>query len=78
MKPMNARNSNQLIAALKRHRKLRRETQAQLGESAGLPQTTVSKVEVGLIDPTLKTLFKLLSALDLEIVIQARNERDRT
>lgn len=78
MRPITARNSNQLIAAIKRHRKLRGETQVQLGESAGVPQTTVSKVEVGLIDPTLKTLFKLLSALDLEIVIQSRKEKDRT
>ncbi len=74
MKPFAAhiRSPSQLISSLKRYRKRRTLTQAKLGESAGLPQTTISKVEVELIDPSLSTLFKLLAALDLEIEIKER------
>jgi len=74
MKPLAAhiRTPAQLTGALKRYRQNREWTQAELGELAGLPQTTVSKIEVGLIDPSLNTLFKLLSALDLEIEIKER------
>lgn len=67
------RTPRQLIDALKRYRKQRALTQAELGESANLPQTTISKIEVELIDPSLSTLFKLLSALDLELEIKERN-----
>jgi HTH-type transcriptional regulator/antitoxin HipB len=63
--------------ALKRCRKQNDLTQAELGESAGLPQTTISKVEVEMIDPTLSTLFKILAALDLEIEIRERKASAR-
>ncbi len=72
------RTPNQLINALKRIRKQNTLTQAELGESAGLPQTTISKIEVGLIDPSLSTLFKVLAALDLEIEIKERTASGRT
>jgi HTH-type transcriptional regulator / antitoxin HipB len=68
------RNSQQLTAALRRYRKLKNLTQEGLGASAGVPQTTVSKVEVGLVDPTTGTLFKILAALDLEVVIRPRRK----
>lgn len=79
MKPLAAhlRSPSQLINALKRYRKQRDLTQAELGESAGLPQTTISKIEVELIDPTLSTLFKLLAALDLEVEIKERKSSRR-
>ncbi len=70
-----ARNAKQLIAALRRYRKLRHLTQNDLGRSAGVPQTTVSKVEVELIDPTLTTLFKLLAALELELEVRPRKKQ---
>jgi len=79
MKPLAAhiRTSAQLVNALKRYRKQRSLTQAALGESAGLPQTTISKIEVELIDPGLSTLFKLLAALDLEIEVRERKSSAR-
>lgn len=66
------RNRAQLSAALRRFRKLERRTQGMVGDSAGLPQTTVSKIEVGSIDPSLSTLFRVLAALDLELVLRPR------
>ena len=70
-----ARNAKQLITALRRYRKLQRLTQHELGQSAGVPQTTVSKVEVELIDPTLSTLFKILAALDLELEVHPKTKQ---
>jgi HTH-type transcriptional regulator / antitoxin HipB len=72
MKPVHIRSSEQLIATLMRQRKLKGDTQSELGESAGLPQTTISKIEGGVGDPSLKTLFKILAALDLEILVQPK------
>ena len=74
MKPLadHIRTPSQLINALKRYRKHSDLTQAQLGETSGLPQTTVSKIEVEMIDPSLGTLFKIIAALDLEIEIKER------
>ncbi|PWU12798.1 MAG: transcriptional regulator [Bdellovibrio sp.] len=79
MKPLAAhiRSPSQLVNALKRYRKQSFLTQAELGESAGLPQTTVSKIEVEMIDPSLSTLFKVLAALDLEIEIKDRKSSVR-
>ncbi len=53
MKPFadHVRTPSQLINALKRYRKQRDLTQAELGESSGLPQTTVSKVELNSLTP---------------------------
>ena len=67
-----ARNAKQLILALRRFRKLKNYTQEELGLSAGVPQTSISKIEVGLVDPSLTTMFKVLAALDLEIVVKAK------
>ena len=66
------RTPSQLISALKRCRKKIGYTQAEMGESAGLPQTTVSKIEVELVDPSLTTIFKILAALNLEIELKER------
>ncbi len=72
------RTPSQLVNALRRYRKLKTLTQAELGESTGLPQTTISKVEVQLIDPSLSTLFRVLAALDLEIEVKERKSSDST
>jgi HTH-type transcriptional regulator/antitoxin HipB len=74
MKSLSAhiRTPAQLIGAMKRYRKQRDLTQSELGETAGIPQTTISKVEVELVDPSLSTIFKILAALDLEIEIKER------
>ena len=66
------RSAKQLVLALRRFRKLKSHTQGELGVSAGLPQTSISKIEVGLVDPSLTTMFKILAALDLEIIVKAK------
>ena len=67
-----ARSPRQLGQALARLRGLRGATQVAVAEAAGLRQSTVSSVESGAGGTELATVFALLAALDLEIVVQQR------
>lgn len=58
--------------ALRGARKRKSMNQAEAGKLVGLDQPTVSRVERGNPGTRLDTLFHLLSALDLELVIQPR------
>ncbi|KXS33956.1 MAG: HTH-type transcriptional regulator, antitoxin HipB [Idiomarina sp. T82-3] len=53
----------------RRHRGL---SQAKVGDSVGLRQGTVSKFESTPEKMQLDTLFRLLSALELELVVQPK------
>jgi HTH-type transcriptional regulator/antitoxin HipB len=68
-----------LGAAIREARKIKGLTQAAAGKPVGIDQTTVSKVEQGGPGTCLDTLFRLLAALDLELVLQSRqrSEDDR-
>lgn len=59
--------------ALKEVRKKKGLNQTELGIPVGVDQTTVSKVEQGKPGTRLDTLFRLLSALDLELILQPKN-----
>ncbi len=67
-----ARNPLQLGAALLRFRKRVSRTQREAGERAGVKQAIVSQVESGTVGTRLGTLFKLLAALGLELVVRSR------
>jgi HTH-type transcriptional regulator/antitoxin HipB len=72
-----SRTPQQLGNDLRRYRKRRELTQAQLGSRIGKRQATVSTLErAG--NGTLDTLFAVLSALDLEISIRPRSKGART
>lgn len=57
-------------------------TQRQLAAKAGVPQSTVARIESGGIDPRASTLDRLFHALGLELTAQRRsmdeNGVDRT
>lgn len=61
-----------------RHRK--GWSQRELAEKAGVPQSTVGRIETGALSPRLDTLERLAFALDAEVVIQPKRDRgiDRT
>jgi HTH-type transcriptional regulator/antitoxin HipB len=61
-----------LGSALREERKKIGLSQAEAGKSVGIDQPTVSKVEQGSPGTRLDTLFRLLAALDLEVVLQSR------
>ena len=59
--------------ALREERKKKGLNQTDLGVPVGVDQTTVSKVEQGKPGTRLDTLFRLLSVLDLELVLQPKD-----
>lgn len=71
------RTPDQLGAAIRRERKLKSLTQAQLGEKTHLRQATISALENGEGGIQLKTLTDVLAALNLELVIRERTAYTR-
>lgn len=63
-----------LGAALRSERKKKKLSQTTVGKAVGVDQPTVSKVEKGNPGTELGTLFRLLAALELELVIQPRQK----
>jgi len=59
--------------ALREERKKKGLNQTELGIPVGVDQTTVSKVEQGKPGTRLDTLLRLLSVLDLELVLQPKD-----
>ena len=70
-----ARTPEQLALALKEYRTLRDWNQHQTGVPVGLKQATVSVLENRPGASRIDTLFKLLSSLDLELVVRPRGAR---
>jgi HTH-type transcriptional regulator/antitoxin HipB len=69
---MKIRSRKQLIDALIRYRTNRKWSQSQLSEEAGVSQQAISRIENGKVDPTLTTLFKLVSALEMDLDVSDR------
>lgn len=70
--------SKQLGQSLKRYRNIKKLTQKELAEEANLGQKSISFIEQGKPGVRLDTLFKLLSELDLEIIIQHKPVSENT
>lgn len=70
-----ARTENQLAAALRRYRKQAKLSQTDLAAAAQKRQATISKLETG-DGGNLQTLFAVLTALNLELVVRPRSARD--
>ena len=58
--------------SIKRQRKAKRLSQHDAGKAFKLDQTTISSVEQGAAGTRLETVFRLLAALDLEMVIRSK------
>ena len=71
---LKAQNKEQLLKAVQRFRKNSKLTQKELSDKSGVPQSSVSKFEVGAREPNLSLLFKIISALNLEIVIRKKQK----
>ncbi|WP_305046379.1 helix-turn-helix domain-containing protein [Geoalkalibacter sp.] len=65
-------STKHLGEALRAARKNKGLTQQQAAKSVGLDQPSMSKIERGESYARIDTLFRLLAALDLEMVIQSR------
>ena len=69
-----ARTPKQIGDAIRRQRRKLGLNQAALGEKTNLRQATISTVESGEAGTQLRTLFDLLAALDLELVVRPRGK----
>ena len=67
--------SEQLAQVLRCQRIALRRTQQRAGAGVGLLPKTVSALETAPHRSTVKSLFKLLAALDLELVVHERTDR---
>ena len=63
-------NAEQLGKVLKGYRRDKKLTQTEVGGTVGLLQKTVSKLEREPQTTSIESLFKLLSALELEIMLK--------
>ncbi len=72
MKNYPIKTPQQLGVVLQGYRKARMLTQTQVGARVGLPQKEISKLELDPSNTALARVFKLLAALDLEIVVRER------
>jgi HTH-type transcriptional regulator/antitoxin HipB len=76
MKEFVIRTPQQLGPVLQGYRKGRSLTQADVGRTVGLPQSEISRLELDASGASLSRVFKLLAALDLEIVVRNRGVAD--
>lgn len=72
MKSYPIKTPQQLGAVLQGYRKTRSLTQAQVGERVGWPQKEVSKLETDPSTTSFARVFKLLAALNLDLVVKER------
>ena len=68
-----ARSPRQAGAAIRRVRRQRDITQADLGAKTHVRQATISKLESGEPNTQLRILMDALAALELELVIRPRS-----
>ena len=57
---------------IKRQRKAKKLSQKAAGAAFKLDQTTISSIEQGAPGTRLETLFRILAALDLEMIIKPK------
>lgn len=57
---------------IKRQRKIKNLSQEEAGINFNLDQTTISTVENGAAGTRLETIFRVLAALDLEMIIRPK------
>ena len=66
----------QLGSVLKGFRRDRKLTQAAVGAKVGLPQNAISEIESKPDRSSVARIFRLLAALDLDLVIRPRKASD--
>ena len=67
-----AHTPKQLGQVLKGQRRSKRLTQKKAAQVVGLLPKTISKLELATKTATIESLFKLLSALELELVVRSK------
>lgn len=78
MKNSSATSPAGLGHILRDARRTKGVSQTKAGKSVGIDQPTLSKIERGAANARLDTLFRLLAALDLEILVRERHKSSDT
>ncbi len=73
---MLARSAKQFGQAVRNRRRALALTQADLAKKIGSYQKTISKLEAGDSGVKLQTVFDILRALDLELVVRSRSKSE--
>jgi len=73
----NVHTASQLATAVKSRRKTRKLTQQEVASRVGLLPKTVSALENSPDTSSVDSLFKLLAALELELVLRTKDEAGR-
>ncbi|MFJ1268184.1 helix-turn-helix domain-containing protein [Legionella lytica] len=68
----------ELSLLIKNQRKKLKLSQAEVGDLVGLKQKTISAIENAPKSVKLSTVFRILSALDLEMKISMKKEAEKT
>ena len=61
-----------LGAAIRRARKAKKLSQTEVGNTFNIEQSTISSIEQGAPGTRLKTLLRVLAALELELVVRPK------
>ena len=77
MKDYPIKTPQQLGAILRGYRQEQKLTQQAIGANAGLAQNAISQIESNPGPASLERIFKVLSALDLELVVRSRKATGR-
>ena len=72
-----AHTPKQLGQVLKGQRRSQQLTQKQAAQIVGLLPKTISKLELATATATIESLFKLLSALELELAVRSKSDQSR-
>jgi HTH-type transcriptional regulator/antitoxin HipB len=64
-----------LGSAIKRQRKAKKLNQKEAGSAFRIEQSTFSSIEQGASGTRIATLFRILAALDLEMVIRTKDSK---
>jgi len=67
-------NANELAIAIKNYRKGQKLSQSRIADLSGLKQATISAFEKKPNATKLETLFRILAAVNLEILVQPKGK----
>ncbi|WP_117161704.1 helix-turn-helix domain-containing protein [Paraliobacillus sp. X-1268] len=70
----NLQLEGEIAAQIKTKRQELKMSQQKLADAAGIPKSTVGRIEAGLTSPKLETLLKISKALDTPFVIDGTLE----
>ena len=64
-----------IVGELIKARKAMGMSQKELAQRCGLPQSTVGRIEAGLVSPNMLTLAKIAEVLQMEIAVRPKERR---